>query len=122
MTPIIWGAYTCNKPNLISELRTIPGYSDHDYVVVDSSFEAVYAKKQSRRIYLRDKGQLHSDPGSEAQIRQQQVCSVFTRYKDCPDWNWNHTYHVLDHCPMLKKVPKSCCWRLILAYQHCQMK
>ena len=43
--------FCTNKPNLISDLRTVPGYSDHDYVVVDSSFKAVYSKKQPRRIY-----------------------------------------------------------------------
>ena len=43
--------YCTNKPNLISDIRNVPGLSDHDFIVVDSTFKAVTSKKQPRRIY-----------------------------------------------------------------------
>lgn len=47
--------YCTNRPGLVKYSATIPGISDHDIIVVDSSLKPEYTKKKNRKIYLYSK-------------------------------------------------------------------
>jgi hypothetical protein len=43
--------YCTNKPGLVKSITTIPGFSDHDFLIIDSAIQGETSKKPPRKLY-----------------------------------------------------------------------
>ena len=52
--------FCTNKPGLVKSVSTIPGFSDHSFILVDTVLKPVRTKKKPRKIYKWDKADWES--------------------------------------------------------------
>ena len=52
--------FCTNKPGLVKSVSTIPGFSDHSFILVDTVLKPVTTKKKPRKIYKWDKADWES--------------------------------------------------------------
>ncbi len=44
--------FLTNRPNILQNMPTLPGISDHDILIADYDINLNYNKKHSRKIYI----------------------------------------------------------------------